>query len=230
MGGATGLSDSDGLAMINVFFAATMLLGLGMPLLPAKSDVAERRLYWAGALVATVSAFLVVYPPDWQAGLIFASVVAAVMTLRAYMTTSYLRIRGRTYAFNLADSGEDSSGDGSAVYAGFATAPKMWWLFVAVSAGCSAIIALSLTSSEGQGYAIGSAFVLGMLPVVIGHQDASWGHRVARGQTVQLAVAGVATLGLFALMYALGYSVGTRVPLRSKRSPEVRRRAEKNRE
>lgn len=90
--------------MINPFFAVMMLVGLGLPILPTKSVSAERRLYWAGAAVAVAAAFFTIYPPDWRGGLVFASSIAGVMVLRAYMTTSYLRIRGRTLAFNLNDS------------------------------------------------------------------------------------------------------------------------------
>ncbi|WP_156409175.1 hypothetical protein [Mycobacterium sp. Root265] len=211
--------------MINPFFAAMMLVGLGLPMLPTKSASAERRLYWAGAAVAVFAAFFTIYPPDWRGGLVFASSIAGVMVLRAYMTTSYLRIRGRTFAFNLSDSEQDSSDHAVDAYAGFATAPKMWWLFTVVTGGCALIVAMYLASSEGRWYAAGSALVVVLLPLMIGHQDASWGYGVARGQIVQLVVVGVVTVGVFILAYFIGYKLGTHWPLRSKLSPEYRRRA-----
>lgn len=210
--------------MINPFFAAMMLVGLALPILPTKSASAERRLYWSGAAVAVFAAFLTIYPPDWRGGLVFASSIAGVMVLRAYMTTSYLRIRGRTFAFNLSDSDTDSFHCGVDTYAGFATAPKMWWLFTVVTGGCALIIAMYLASSEGRWYAAGSALVVVLLPPMIGHQDASWGYGVALGQVVQLVVAGIATMGVFILVYFVGYKMGTHWPLRSKLSPEYRRR------
>lgn len=86
------------------------------------------------------------------------------------------------------------------------------------------MIAMYLASSEGRWYAAGSALVVVLLPLMIGHQDASWGYGVARGQIVQLAVAGVVTVGVFILAYFVGYQVGKYRPLRSKLSPEYRRR------
>lgn len=210
---------------INPFFAALMLVGLALPMLPTKGASAERRLYWAGAAVAVFAAFFTIYPPDGRGGLVFAASIAGVMVLRAYMTTSYLRIRGRTFAFNLSDSEKDSSRRDVDTYAGFATAPKMWWLFTVVTGGCALIVAMYLASSEGRWYAAGSALVVVLLPLMIGHQDASWGYGVARGQIVQLVVAGVVTVGVFILAYFVGYKLGTRWPLRSKLSPEYRRRA-----
>lgn len=219
--------------MVNPFFAALTLLGLALPILPTKTSVAERRLYWAGALLATTSAFFVLYPPDWRGGLAFASSMAAVTVLRAYMTTSYVRIRGRTYAFSLSDSRSASAEPASTnvasevdpvetAYQGFATAAKMWWLFVVVIAVCSTIVAMFVVSADGAAYAAGAAVVGLALPLFIGHQDASWGHRIARGQLVQLTIAGIATLGSFAVLYLAAYAAGTRWPVRSKRSPEYR--------
>lgn len=209
--------------MINPFFAAMMLVGLGLPMLPTKSASAERRLYWVGAAVAVFAAFFTIYPPDWRGGLVFAASIAGAMVLRAYMTTPYLRIRRRTFAFNLIDSEQDSSDRAVDTYAGFATAPKMWWLFTVVTGGCALIIAMYLVSAEGRWYAAGSALVVVLLPLMIGQQDASWGYEMARGQVVQLVVAGVVTIGVFILAYFVGYRMGTHWPLRSKLSPEYPR-------
>lgn len=212
--------------MINPVFAVMVLVGLALPLLPTRSDDAERRLYWIGAAVAVVAAFLMVYPPDWRGGLVFAGSLAGVVVLRAYMSTSHLRIRGRMYAFNLRNSDRDPGRHPAEfdAYAGLATAPKMWWLFAAVAVACALIGVLYLLSSDGKWYAAGSGLVVVVLPLMIGHQDASWGYRIARGQIVQLVVAGVATLGVFALVYLLGYQAGIRWPWRSEYSPEHRRR------
>lgn len=100
----------------------------------------------------------------------------------------------------------------------------MWWLFTVVTGACALIVAMYLASFEGHWYAAGSVLVVVLLPLMIGHQDASWGYGVARGQIVQLVVAGVVTVGVFVLAYFLGYKVGTYWPLRSKLSPEYRHR------
>ena len=61
-----------------------------------------------------------------------------------------------------------------------------------------------------------------VVPLLIGHQDASWGYRFARGQLAQFAAAGVVTFGSFAALYSCGYAAGKRWPLRPKGSMEYR--------
>lgn len=134
------------------------------------------------------------------------------------MTTSYIRIRGRTYAFSVIDSHDEDT-----AYTGFATAAKMWWLFVIVIATCSAIIVMYVVSTDGAWYAAGAVMVALLLPIYAGHQDASWGQRVARGQLVQLIIGGILTLGIFAILYLAAFAAGSRWPIRSRRSPEYRR-------
>jgi hypothetical protein len=220
--------------MINPVFAVTAVLGVLLPLLPSKDARTRRRLYWIGALIASVSAFFALYPPDWGGGLGLAAALAAVLVFRAYMGTSHIRIRGRTYAFNLGDSQADDA-DGRPrnsgnpdydpapdSYAGFATAAKTWWLFAFVTIGCAFIVAIFVTQHEGPWYALGAGAVMAIMPLFIGHQDSSWGYRVARGQLVQFAVAGVATLGTFTALYFLAYAAGRRWPLRPKGSMEHR--------
>jgi hypothetical protein len=226
--------------MINPVFAATTIVGLALPMLPTKSPRAERRLYWAGTLVATVSAFLALFPPDWQGGLVIAGVLAGGLTLRAYMTTSYLRIRGRTYAFNLSDSDANEGSRGTTrpldhdkapdSYGGIATAVKAWWLLVVIVIACALMIALYVVSREGPWYAVGAATVVAVVAIGIGHQDGSWEFQIARGQPVQFAITGIATLGSFSVLYYCAYSAGRRWPLRHARSldyqahPQLRRK------
>jgi len=217
--------------MINPVFAVTAVLGVLLPLLPSKNARTERRLYWIGALIASVSAFLALYPPALGGGLGLAGALAGVLVIRAYMSTSHIRIRGRTYAFNLRDSKPEERPPTSAKadydpapdsYAGFATAAKTWWLFAVVMIGCAFIVAIFVTQHEGPWYALGAAAVIVLVALLAGHQDASWGYRVARGQLVPFAVVGIATLGTFTALYALAYAAGKRWPLRPKGSMEYR--------
>lgn len=209
-----------------------MLVGLALPMLPTRTGRAEQRLYWAGSFFASVSAFLVLYPPDWRGGLIFSGVLTAGLVFRAYMTRSYIRFRGRTYAFNLRDSlaretdehtsfNQDPDYDPAPdSYAGFATAAKMWWLFVVVVFGCSFLLMVYVTQREGSWYAFGAAAVIVLVAVFAGNQDASWDYGIARGQWSQFAIAGIATLGVFTALYYLTYTTGKRWPWRPKRSLE----------
>jgi hypothetical protein len=217
--------------MITPIFAVTAVLGVLLPLLPSKNARTERRLFWIGALIASVSAFFALYPPDLGGGLGLAGALAAVLVIRAYMSTSHIRIRGRTYAFNLRDSEPDERPTTSGKpdydpapdsYAGFATAAKTWWLFAVVMIGCAFIVAIFVTQREGPWYALATSAVMVIVPLLSGHQDSSWGYRVARGQWVPFAVVGVATLGTFTALYFLAYAAGKQWPLRPKGSMEYR--------
>jgi hypothetical protein len=216
--------------LINPVFATTTIIELALPMLPTKSPRAERRLYWAGSLVATVSAFLALFPPNWQGGLAFAGVLAGGLTFRAYMITPYIRFRGRTYAFNLSDSEPDDGSQGTTPlsdydpapdsYGGIATATKAWWLLAVVVIACALMVALFAVSGEGPWYAGGAATAVAIVAIGIGHQDGSWEFQIARGQLVQFAIAGVATLGAFSVLYYCAYSAGRRWPLRPTRSAD----------
>jgi len=216
--------------MINPVFATTTIVGLALPMLPTKSPHAERRLYWAGALMATVSGFFALFPPDWPGGLVIAGVLAGGLSLRAYMNTPYIRIRGRTYAFNLSDS---ETGDGSRrptalsdydpapdSYGGIATATKAWWLLVAIVIAGALMVALFALSGEGPWHAVGAAAAVAITAISVGHQDGSWEFQIARGQLVQFVIAGVTTLGVFSVLYYCAYSAGRRWPLRATRSAD----------
>lgn len=206
-----------------------MLVGLALPMLPTKTESAERRLYWTGTLIATVSAFFTLYPPDWRGGLIFSGAVGAVLVVRAYMTRSYIRIRGRTYAFNLSDSHADDDArrdndydPAPDSYGGLATALKTWWLFVFVICACVFIVAVYLKQGDGRWYALGATAVIVVVALLAGNQDASWGYGVARGQWMPFTLAGIITAGVFTALYFLAYAAGRRWPLRPKRSMEYR--------
>jgi hypothetical protein len=214
--------------MVNPVFAATAVLGVLLPLLPTKSERGARRLYWIGALIATVSAFFALYPPDWRGGLGLAGALGVGLLLRAYMSTSHIVIRGRTYAFNLANSrprpvGARAKDDpASDSYGGMTTAPKTWWLLVVIVLACTLMVALSLVTNEGPWYAIGALLFLAVIALSIGYQDSSWEYPVARRQLVQFTVAGIASVGTFTVLYLIAYAVGKRWPLRPKRSMEYR--------
>lgn len=214
--------------MINPVFAVTAVLGVLLQTLPTKNERTTRHLYWLGTVIATVSAFFALYPPDWGGGLGLAGALLAGLLLRAYMSTSHIVIRGRTYAFNVANSrprsgsvdpNDDAASD---AYGGITTAPKTWWLLVVMTIAFTLIVALYLATREGRWYAIGALIFLGVVAVSIGHQDGSWEYPVARGQMVQFTVVGIASVGVFTALYLTAYAAGRRWPLRPKRSMEYR--------
>lgn len=210
--------------MINPVFAIAAVLGVLLPLLPSKDTRTQRRLYWAGTLVASVSSFLALYPPDWRGGLGLAGAVAGVQVLRAYMSTTHLVFRGRTYAFDLRHSSSSEAGDDAAPasYGGLATAQKTWWLLVVIVIACTTMVALYAVTRTGPWYPIGAVAAVGIVAISLGFQDGSWEYPVARGQLLQFAVTGIASVGVFAALYYGAYAAGRRWPLRSKRSMDYR--------
>ncbi|BCI51405.1 hypothetical protein NIIDNTM18_06830 [Mycolicibacterium litorale] len=123
--------------MVNPIFAVTAILGVLVPLVPSNDERTARRLYWTGTVIASMSAFFALYPPQLGGGFGLALALAAGMLIRAYMSTSHIRIRGRTYAFGLRDNvgvivADDNSrpNEGHSLdpapdsYGGFATAAK----------------------------------------------------------------------------------------------------------
>jgi hypothetical protein len=164
--------------------------------------------------------------PDWRGGLGLAGALGGGLVLRAYMSTPYILIRGRTFAFNLSDSqsasvdADDDPAPDS--YGGLATATKAWWLMVVVVMGCAFIVWGWVSEHEGPWYAFGAATTVAIVAIGIGHQDGSWRYPVARGQLLQLTVAGIASIGVFAALYLIAYAAGRRWPLRPKRSMDYR--------
>jgi hypothetical protein len=211
--------------MINPVFAVTAIVGLLLPLWPAKDARTERRRYWIGALIASASAFLALYP-DWRGGLGLAGALAGGLVLRAYTSTPYIVIRGRTFAFSMSDSrplGASADADPAPdSYGGLATAPKTWWLAVAVVIGCAFIVWIWAAEQEGPWYAFGAATTIAIVAIGVGYQDGSWEYPIARGQVVQLTVAGVTSIGTFAALYLVAYAAGGRWPLRPKRAMDYR--------
>jgi hypothetical protein len=43
--------------------------------------------------------------------------------------------------------------------------------------GCAFIVAIFVTQHEGPWYALGTSAVIVIMPLLIGHQDSSWGYR-----------------------------------------------------
>lgn len=197
--------------MINPFFAFLAVLGIALPpLLPSKDGRMERRLYWAGAFVATVATFCALYPPDWRGGLVLAGVVAAILIGRAYLNTPYLVIRGRTFTFSTRRSGANRYSDKPAIdsYGGITTAPKTWWLLLVIVIACVSAIALCVLNREGGAYAVGGSLAVGLTFGALGYQDGMGRFPFARRQLVQFTLIGFASVGVFAALYYLSYRVG----------------------
>lgn len=106
-------------------------------------------------------------------------------------------------------------------YGGSVTAGKLWWLMiwgVTMCVGC-----IVIPAADKPWYLVpGGAGALVLIALGYGHQDASWGYGIARGQYVQFGIIAILTAGVFTVLYLAAYAAGKRWPLRRRSSVEYR--------
>lgn len=221
--------------VMHVEFVVLAFVGLLLPVFASWNNRrAGRRVFWAGFLVASVSAFFIAYPPDWQSGIAFSLLVVFMMLLTAYFTSPYIKIRGKVLAFHISDSMPDPSPGGAPEpssndpefdpapdsYNGTVTAGKAWWLLIFTAAlfGFPVII----IDEAKPWLAPLSAVAFVAIAAGLGYGDASWGYSIARGQRVQFVIIAIITAGVFTILYLGGRYAGKRWPLRRKQSLEYR--------
>jgi hypothetical protein len=200
-------------------------------LAPFNNRRAGRRIFWSGFLVASVSAFFVVYPPDWKSGIVLSLLAAFLMLVTAYFSSPYIKIRGKIYAFGVQDSLADPSTDSAPPpgsddagydptpdsYSGLATAKKSWWLMIFAMGIC----AFTVDPTKPWHTAL-SVVVIVAVAAMFGYGDASWGYSIARGQRIQFGIIALITAGVFTVLYLGAYYAGKRWPIRRKQSLEYR--------
>jgi len=181
-----------------------------------------RRCYWLGTAGAAVCIVLAA-APNWLGGLGFSLFTVVAMTVGAYFTSSYIAIGGRILAFHTYDEhpetgrrGEPMSGE----YGTGVTAPKAWWLLVALTGFCVFSVLVNYADPRSVRYALIAAVLVPLFGFGLGLVDASWGYRVARAQRVQFVLIAVITAAVFTNAYGVGYAVGMRWPFRPKSSLE----------
>jgi hypothetical protein len=221
---------------VNAFFIVTGAVGLLLTVLASsKNRRAGRRVFWGGALFASISAFFIAYPPDWRSGVLLSLFASGMTVFTAYAYTPYIKIRGKIYAFHIDDSRPDPSPGGTPppgsdaldydptpdAYSGMGltTAGKMWWLMVFVMGGCAFNVVAYFHFREDPWILPLSAAFIVVGGVGFGYfGDASWGYPIARGQRVQFVIISMATLGVFTILYLGAYYAGRHWPWRNKRS------------
>ncbi|KUI04166.1 hypothetical protein AU189_16120 [Mycolicibacterium acapulense] len=186
------------------FFMLTAFGGLAAAILAGwlPPDIG-RIVYWTGAVVTTVSVFLMAYPPDWQEGLLMALFALGAITFVAYFWTRFISIRGKTYSLFADPDTIDDYGLGL-------TPAKTWWLTV--------FAVVILVGGGASFVADGAAFwvPVGMGSIILfsafslGYRDALAHRPIAAGQKVQLTLVTVLTLGVFAIVYLGAYKAGAR--------------------
>jgi len=201
-------------AMIVLTFA-----GLAVPVLaPYKTVERGRQLFWASLIFSSVCAFFMAYPPDWRAGIGWTLLVFGVSIFTAYMSTPFIKIRGKVRAFYLQDSlAEADPTDPTALatavradsYTGLTTVAKSWW---ANAGGVVILMGCILIPAHDKPWwlvPIMSALLITMA-AVYGFGDASSGFPPARGQYIQFLLIGLISFGSFTLTYFLAYLAGRR--------------------
>lgn len=203
----------------DILLASGLIVYLVPTLLRNREEGETRRIFWGCVALSCVFMFLAAYPDITRGFAVIAFVLFATW-LYAYFATSYIKIRGKVYAFNTYNSNPGEYFPDS--YAGMATAKKMWWLLVFAAAFCSLGVLMRFI---GQDYELWVAVMMGSVlvvcAIVYGYGDASWEYPVARGQVVpQFILTGVVSAGVFPAVYLIGYALGKRFPFRTRRSME----------
>jgi hypothetical protein len=234
--------------MTNIFLGVVALCfvaGFSLSFTPLRRG-AQRCIYWACAVVAAVAGFGMEYP-KWQNGLWTAAFVVAAMALAAFRFTSYIKIRGKIYAFSPdlrrgdpddtytapAGADEGAGADGAPVaqpdsdpvpdsYSGMLTPTALWWMMVALTVIAAINVYAFLFSNGGTAPAAVMGAFVALLALVLGYGDGSWGYPVARGRTLPFVVTSVITAGTFAIVYLIAYYTARRRPLRRQQSMEYR--------
>jgi hypothetical protein len=208
------------------------------------SRSSQRRIYWAAACLAAVAGFLIGYP-NLKNAVGLAAMLAATMTVMAYISTPYIKIGGKIYALTVSDRQPDPdessaaphshpARDGAAPakttesqadrapdsYSGLLTPATMWWLLVGLAAIAAGNTYAYLFSDGQAAPAAVSAALVALLAIGGGYGDGSWRYRIARGQYTPFIVASVITAGGFALVYLAAYYTARRFPLRRTQSRE----------
>jgi hypothetical protein len=141
---------ADNVTQIHVHIPILVVGFAGLLLTVVAKERSGRRLFWGGLLIACVCAFFAAYPASWTLRIGMSLFVAGMTTFTAYMYTSFIKIRGKIYAFSVSDSQPDPSPDGTPrpgsddpnydpapdSYGGMATAKKFWWLLIVTMIIC----------------------------------------------------------------------------------------------
>ncbi|PXX01429.1 hypothetical protein [Mycolicibacterium moriokaense] len=189
----------------------------------------HQAIYWSCTAAAAACGFLVAYPNIKEGVLAVLFVIGGLVSV-AYFTTSYIRVRGHTYADTTignaveADKVEEQSrNDGrDESYSGVYSPAKMWWGMVPVALIMTGAVVLSVSGQKPSWYALIGVGLLVLMAPTSGLGDGSWRYAIARGQYLPFALVGLVTAGTFTVLYLIAYYVGRRWPVRRRQSMEYR--------
>jgi hypothetical protein len=206
-----------------LFVAAIMAVVATVVLLAyVKARHVKRRVYWLGWLIAAACAAVSLLPLG--AGTTVAVFIGftLVVVFWAYLSTPYLKIGDRIYAFSMSDSRPDPPTDGGPEdppptpsrdsYPGQVSARNFWWLVTVLTCVFAAGIYL-----EGWVWqTITCTTLLSAGAVLCGIDDATRKLPMVRGQHLQAFIVSVASILLWLappICYLIGYQIGKRWPM-----------------
>jgi hypothetical protein len=189
----------------------------------------HQAIYWSCTAAAAVCGFLVAYPNIKEGVLAVVFVIGGLVSV-AYFTTSYIRVRGHTYADTAignsveADEVEEEPKNNGRdeSYSGVYSPAKFWWGMLPVAIIMTAAVVLSLSGQKPWWYALIGVGLLVLMAPMSGFGDGSWRYAIARGQYFPFALVGLVTAGAFTLLYLVAYYAGKRWPVRRRQSMEYR--------
>lgn len=182
----------------------------------------KRRIYWSGWIASAACAALSLLPRGAKTTAIVFIGFTLVTIFWAYLTTPYLKIGSRIYAFSMLDSRPDPPRDGGPEapmpppapdsYPAHVSAQNFWWLVTVITTASAAGVYLG--GWAWQMILCTAGLTAGA--VMVGIDDATRKLPKARGQHVQALISSVASLVLWLappIGYFLGYQVGKRWPM-----------------
>jgi hypothetical protein len=194
----------------------------------AKERRTKRRIYWVGWLSAVGCAAVSLLPLGIKATVIVFVAFSLAVVFQAYISTPYLKLGRRIFAFKMSDSspdptsrdmradqpfsvrGETELRDSS--YAGQVSATTLWWVMVVLTVST----AFAVYCGGWIPPTILAGVVLTVLAAVFGIDDATRNLRVARGKYVQAGIITVVSIVLWLappVAYLVGYQVGRYKPM-----------------
>lgn len=174
---------------------------VAMALAPRANVSAGRLVYWAGALVTCVAAYFVAAPQGWKSAIGAGVFVFCAATFVAYAYTPFLEIKGRRLSFY---------SDRPEPYGAAVSATKSWWRVLVALIVLTFGVASYVTGDGNPWLAAGAVVAVIVIGAVFGYRDAALDAGIASGQHLQLILATLVTVGVFAIAYFSAFYLNRR--------------------
>lgn len=182
--------------MNDVIFVSALVGLVAMAMAPRDNQKSGPPIFWTGTLISGVSAYFLAQPQGWQSGIGAAAFVLAAALFIAYAYTPFLEIKGRRASFY---------SDRPQPYGAAVTAAKSWWRALVALVILVLGVLPYLTGQGNPWLAAGAPVVIILIGAIFGYRDATLDAGIASGQRLQLILAALVTVGVFAFAYFCGY-------------------------